>query len=525
LIEEDAMEKENSMHDKKLWMPKIFSAGMILQRGKPIRIWGRAPGGSTIHAELQGHSASTTAERGAWRITFPAMESAEHGRLSVTSGDEDVTIENVSIGEVWIAGGQSNMEFLFKYDIERDSLVNEAPDPLFRFFDTPHVSYPGQELEEDLGNYGFWRPCAPEHRDHFSAAAYYFGKLLREKLQVPVGIVGCNWGGTPVQTWIDGNLLRLDTDLGHYSAEYDQETAALDREAYERDFRHTQGLMRQKKFIDLMDAFLYGKTSLPRILLRLLSLSGEERKLLLSKKQTGPFDPNRPGGLFETMVRTIAGYGAEGVIWYQGETNADFPPGDYASLFALAVKSWREAWGLPLSFATVQLAPFEGAFAGLLNGKNYPELREQQRRAAETIPGVSVVNIMDAGERGNIHPRKKRPVGERLALTALAETYHLDLPYKSPRLESLEKVDGGMRIHFTDCYEGLSLRGDRIRGLQLFYRGKETKRFRAALEKESLMVYTKAPVDEIRFAALPFAEVNIFNRAGMPAWPFREKIV
>jgi sialate O-acetylesterase len=222
------------------------------------------------------------------------------------------------------------------------------------------------------------------------------------------------------------------------------------------------------------------------------------------------------------MVSAIAGYTCRGIIWYQGEGD-DVRPEYYARLFALVVRCWRRAWGDELPFVFAQLSAFERDH--FQRGDSFPELRRQQELAADAVPHAWMVCTMDLGERYNIHPGSKGPVGERLAAAALARVYGIDLPWKSPRAPGLDRAaDGSIRVRFDGCDGGLLVRGGRIRGLRLFARGVELRRFEAHAEGDALVIgpgrIGGVPVDEIRYAADPYTKVNLFNGAGFPALPF-----
>jgi sialate O-acetylesterase len=516
-----------------LSLPAIFSKGLVLQRRRPIHIWGNGGEGDTVTVSLDGEGASTVVRGGVWALTLPPREAAPRCSLRVQSGGGEILIDDAAIGEVWIAGGQSNMEFLFKYDAERDRVMDGPPDPLLRFFDVPKTSYPGQEKDEDFSAQGLWRSWTREDAPYFSAVPYYFGALLRKHLDVPVALVGCNYGGTPAAAWMDAELLREDPGLSGYYREYAERIAAINLEKYAAKFKKIRKLLIIPASTWLVDEYMAGTLTIKKALPFLLRTPPWTLASAIAFAQKpGPFDAQRPGGLFAGMVKTIAGYSAQGVIWYQGENDAVHPQ-DYAALFSLVVQSWRRAWDAPLPFFTVMLAPYEKDFTGN-SGKTYPELRQQQRIAAETLAGTYLICAMDAGERNNIHPRHKRPVGERLARAALGELYGLAVPHLAPQAVSVSKEDraGGavITIRFSGCYEGLSLVGETrdagpyINGLELFAGNAGVRDFTVRLGKEDLVITAPAQTSEVRFAWLPYTRVNLCNSAGIPAMPFSLKV-
>ncbi|MDR1929516.1 MAG: sialate O-acetylesterase [Treponema sp.] len=506
-----------------LTLPPIFQSNMVLQRQKPIRIWGRGPALCSVKAAFNGAEASAlTGEDGHWELRLPPMEASGGGRLELFCGGEAAcSFDSVAVGEVWIAGGQSNMEFALRYDRRRREVFARPPDPLLRYFEVPKLSWEGQREGDpftggDFASQGLWLGFSRKNAPLFSAAAYYFAARLREKLGVPVGIISCNWSGVPAFAWIAEDMLRADGETAPFWNEYYDRIKTQDPAAYEKAFdkAHAEGwspLMR-----GAFDLYMRGR--IPIVLGDILKKIDPG---FLDLQLMGPRDPWRPCGLYSTMVRTVEGYTCRGVIWYQGEGD-DLRPGYYARLFALVIRGWRRAWGEELPFVFAQLAAFGRDH--FQRGDAFPELRRQQELAAESTAKTWMVCTMDLGERYNIHPGNKGPVGERLATAALAAVYGLDLPWRSPRAEGVSRGDGGeLRVRFGGCDGGLEIRGPRIKGLRLFDRGAEARKFQARTEGDTLLILPDriGGADEICYAWEPYTEVNLFDGAGFPALPFR----
>jgi sialate O-acetylesterase len=514
-----------------LTLPAVFQNRMILQRQKPIRVWGTGPVGSLIRAVLNGAEASgRVGENGAWEIRFPPMEASSNGSLALfCDGEPACSFEGVAVGEVWIAGGQSNMEFALCYDRCRREVFRRPSDPLLRYFEVPKRSWDGQQKGDpftggDFAAQGVWLDFSRKNAPLFSAAAYYFAARLREKLGpgVPVGIISCNWSGSPAFAWVGEDALRADGEPARFWTEYHNRIKNQDPGAYERAFEKAQAEGWSPFMRFAFDVYMRG-----RIPIWMGDFLKKINPRFFELQLEGPRDPWRPCGLYSTMVSAIAGYTCRGVIWYQGEGD-DTRPEYYARLFALVVRCWRQAWGDELPFVFAQLSAFERDH--FQQGDSFPELRRQQELAAETIPLTWMVCTMDLGERYNIHPGNKGPVGERLAATALARVYGFDLPWSSPRVRELDRAaDGSLRIRFDGSHGGLCIRGSRLRGLRLFAQGAEVKRFAAFTEGDALVIKPGGaggpPVDEVRYAAEPYTRVNLFNGAGFPALPFAIKNV
>ena len=218
-----------------LKLPMIFSDHMVLQRGKPIAIWGWADAGATVHICLSegdcimSDAESCAIDTGAWRVALPPQDVARGLTLTVSDGSETISLTDVLIGEVWIAGGQSNMEYWLHFDAEKQVALNRPENPDIRFFDYPEISFEGELERYDYSDFGFWRHCNPKQLPWFSAIGYYFAERLQAALGVPVGIVGCNWGGTNAACWMDESDLRGGPGEVWLS-EHEQRLAAMDQD-------------------------------------------------------------------------------------------------------------------------------------------------------------------------------------------------------------------------------------------------------------------------------------------------------
>ena len=512
-----------------LTLPAVFQNNMILQRQKPVRVWGTGPARSFVRAALDGVEASCAAgEDGGWELRFPPMEASSGSTLTLFCNDQPArSFENVAVGEVWVAGGQSNMEFALRYERRRREVFRRPADPLLRYFEVPKRSWVGQREGDpftggDFSGQGVWRHFCGENAPLFSAAAYYFAARLREELgaNVPVGIISCNWSGSPAFAWIGEDDLRSDRELARFWTEYHDRIEAQDGEAYVMAYEKSQAEGRSPLMRAAYDLYMRG---------RIPVWMGDALKKVdpgfFELQLEGPRDPWRPCGLYSTMVSVIAGYSCRGVIWYQGEGD-DARPEQYARLFSLVIRSWRQAWGDGLPFIFAQLAAFERDH--FQRGDSFPELRRQQELTADAVPLTWMICAIDAGERFNIHPGSKGPVGERLAAAALAQVYGFDIPWRSPRArEVFCHPDGTVRVRFDGCYGGLLIRGGRLKGrcLKLFSRNVETKRFDAHTEGDTLVIKPPgrrgADIDAVHYAWEPYTRANLFNAEGFPALPFR----
>ncbi|MBT2293139.1 hypothetical protein J7E73_29305 [Paenibacillus albidus] len=494
-------------------LAKIFSDNMVLQRDKEIRIWGTGSDNLSIIVTLGDHQAVVNPLNGQWEVFLPPMPATTSCELRVTSSDldEQIIIQNVAIGEVWIAGGQSNMEFRLKYDEEAEDVLVTADNPSIRFFDVPKVSYEGQECDEDYSEFGFWRVCNPTNASYFSAVGFYFAMQIYKSLNVPIGIVGCNWGGTTASTWVSEADLESDEDLRIYLREYAEATRDLDVEQYDERFKQAElGLQSPE-----------GKAFMEMLLTKTVSMEEISAYLLPKYALIGPKSENRPAGLYNTMVKQIAGFAARGVIWYQGESDGA-KAGIYDKLFSAVIRRWRDVWNDELPFLFVQLAPF-GTWM-IAHGGHYPIVRAQQEKVSKMVPKAYMASIMDAGMEFDIHPKNKRPVGERLALLARGKVYGENIVCEAPEVEHVTKTGTSLKIKFCHAGEGLVVKGDRINGLQLLINEEEINEFDTDVQDDLLLIRSdkinQTDKIEVRFAWMDYVKVNLYSSAGLPAKPF-----
>ncbi len=504
----------------KLQPALIFGEHMVLQRLKPVPVWGRSVRNDTVSVTLGSCSAKSGTVNGAWKVTFPPMEACRRTSMTICSEKtgERIEFRDIAIGEVWLAGGQSNMEFLLKYDEEAETLFGEKEDPDLRYFRYPTASFNGCLEKDAYPEDGFWRLWTDrEDRGMFSAPAAYMGRKLREKLGVPVGFVGCHWGGTPAAAWTDAESLQSSPALQPVLDWHEHELRKIDLLKYyaASDVPSAEPGEQQRA---MMDRFMMG------IGLREFLEKGPPPMppMDYTPYMPGPRSAVRPSGLYESMLCKVAPYALRGIIWYQGEDD-DFRGwyGFYDESMKALIRSWRALWKEPLPFLQVELAPFAGM--GLTAAKQYFTIRENMRKAADALPDVHNVCIMDAGDDINIHVRKKRPVGERLALLARKYVYgETELLADSPRAVELVRENGFLRIRFADVGEGLTARSDPSSLLHVYAGGKEVP-FTCSVEGSCLLIRADCgPSASVRveYMQVNYCEAPLFSSAGLPAFPF-----
>ncbi len=539
-----------------LQLAMVFGDHMVLQRDKRIAVWGTAAPDCTVCVSLQGQTAQAAADAdGAWR--------AECGPFSVSFGEElcvtetasdgtvtdEKTFTDVLVGDVWLAGGQSNMEYPMYYDRGLKAEKTVCENPAIHFFDYPEVSYVGQlDAADYRKNYGFWRPCDAENLPRYSAVAYYFAKDIQASENIPIGILAVNWGGTSASCWIprdviaeNGGQYRLD--------EYDAMLAATDLAAYDEAFMKAPNNFRTELIVTdpISDLIMFGCSpeELQAAFAKMLAEMGVDPSILESGEDPfagmrpvlGPKHEWRPYGLYESMLLPVVPYGIKGFLWYQGCSDSDTEEQAkaYYTLFPALIAHWRKLWNDDeLPFLFVQLAGFGSWMAA--KGTWYPITRDAQQQTALTVANTGMAVITDAGMELDIHPKVKRPAGHRLALLAENLVYgHKDVLCEAPTLVKAEVEDGKLTLTFDNAGDGLCFKSDlpmgdhvpadRFCGLQVFQNGEELPAadLTASAQGNTVTltgsairggVPTKAAV-----AKTGWYLVNLYNSADLPARP------
>lgn len=503
-------------------LANIFQNGMVLQRRKPIRLWGESDCAQTVSVVLDGRTIAEGIEvDDAFSIELPPQEAAFDVKLSIEGTCDSLTLERVDVGEVWIAGGQSNMEFLMRYDAEGPEQIRAANDPHLRFYDVGEYTFEGERAKTHKDNceaWDRWLAYTPANAEYFSAVGTYFALQLREHLGVPVAIVGCNWGGTTASAWTDASYLEADPALVPYLDEYAEATKDLDMDAYLKAQEEAQEFLDSPQMVAAMRGAMYGHLGLWDYVKAIPILV----KIFGKSVPVGPRSQNAPGCLYRSMVSQIAGFSSRGVIWYQGESD-DQKAEVYGNLLTAMISCWRDAWKDDLPFLFVQLAPF-GSWLGN-TGEKYPVVRSQQELVSKTVPDAYMASIMDAGMKDDIHPKQKRPVGERLALLARGKVYGEDILCDAPEYAGHNVVDGAVAIRFAHVGEGLCIKGGALSALDLTVDGRNVKSFSASVTGDTLTVasskISSGSVVGVSYAQVGYCVANLYNSACLCAKPFR----
>ncbi len=471
-------------------LPSVLGDHMVLQRGLPVHIWGKAAEGEAVSVEFRGETRSATADAiGRWSVYFPPAEAGGPFDLTV-NGNNRIQLRDILIGDVWIASGQSNMEFSMKEVINSTAEIAGAAHPDIRLLHLANKVAP-YPLDDAVAEP--WAPCTSESVVDFSAVAYFFGRHLQEKLGVPIGLIETSWGGTPAEAWTSQRSLAADASLMPVYAEW----ARINDDAAAHQVRRAKELDRWR--------------------------SAVERAKAEGKEPPGvPWEPNienswMPSGLYNAMIAPLTPFPIRGAIWYQGESNASRERAPlYAHLFGTMIQDWRRSWAEgDFPFLFVQLANFKTP------NTKWPELREAQRQTLSlTNTGMAVT--IDIGAPDNIHPKNKQDVGRRLALAARAIAYGEKIEYSGPMFRQAIPQGSSIRVYFDHTGTGLVAKGGELSGFEVA--GPDGKFVPAAAVIEGKTVVVSGGTvpfpAHVRYAWKDNPECNLYNVEGLPASPF-----
>jgi sialate O-acetylesterase len=494
----------------------VFSDHAVLQRDRPITVWGTSDPGEQVRVELStetmtGAVTQATAD-GRWIATLTALPAGGPYTLTV-QGKNRVQFKDVLVGEVWVCSGQSNMEMHLDRCFEANKDIAAATNPKLRLLTVAKTT---ATAPLDKAKTDGWKDCTPETAGSFSAVAYYFGRDLQKALDVPVGLIHTSWGGTPAQAWTSKEALDAAPALRHYNEEYADRVEKWDpakaKAAHEAAMKKYQEAMTKYKE-DAAKAKAEGKPA------------PTAPRRPQETKSPGE-SPNSASTLYNAMIAPLLQYGIRGAIWYQGESNSG-KAYEYRTLFPTMIKDWRAKWKEgDFPFLCVQLAPYM-KIENKPTDSAWAELREAQLMATKKLPKVGIAVITDVGEENDIHPKKKEPVGARLALLARKIAYGQDVEAMGPVYKSMRVEGNQAELTFDHVGAGLECRGPELTGFTVA--GADRKfhpadaRIRRGSRGDTVVVSSPAvekPV-AVRFGWANFPVVNLWNKNGLPATPFR----
>lgn len=506
-----------------LTVSNLFGDGMVLQRDKPVRIWGwGAVPGEGVRVEFAGKFVGATADQdGRWVATFEPMEASfEPRELKVAARSGIVTIKDVLVGEVWVCGGQSNMAWSLGGTRDADIEIDSADTPAIRYLRLELVASHEQQRDVPLADGVGWRPCVPESVRECTAVGYYFARRLHRRLKVPVGIIDNSWGGTMAQYWCKPATLAAIPEMKPYIDEFSAGAAAWvegggeegAKKRYEADLAAWE--------IERAKAEKEGQRP-----------PGRPN----AGSYTDPRTQRQPSGMYNTLVAPMAGLSLRGVLYYQGENNSfgeSWKP--YYATLPGVIKDWREVFNDDdLPFGIIQIAGWSNRRTMSYDQNHHTNvIREIQFNVWQHTPNTGLIVTYDANSDGNIHPRRKLPVGERSARWALAEVYGIKdsrgkaIEWRGPVYQSYKIEGDKIVVQFDpETAQGLRLDRDDARGFYIAGADKEFVVADAKVDAKSatVTVWSEAVPEPaaVRYAISNLPLGTLMNGMELPAYPFR----
>lgn len=488
---------------QQLRLPPIFSDHAVLQRDRPVLIWGTARAGAAVEVTLAGNKASVNAEAdGTWKVDLPAHVAGGLFQMIVRSGASSTVVNDLLFGDVWLASGQSNMQFTMRPlppwsegVLDYETEIAASRNNQVRFFVEPveAIYTPKREVN------GAWEPVSPESACNLSAVAWYFAREVQQKTGVPIGIVSAAVGATDIASWMEASRqspgkLRVEEQQ---RSEHAQEIVAMD--------------LRRPAYYAASNASLTVCRDVPGATMH------------------WPFHQYLYGasGTYNAMIAPLRGIKFRGVIWYQGEGDAPNAMG-YAERMAQLIENWRSLFDdreLPFYYVMLSNRDFRAAQAGKPGARpgHYAELRGEQMRVL-TIPHTGMAVATDVGDPMLTHPRDKRSVGERLALQALQKSYGQNVQADGPLFHDVHFTDGKAVVRFETGKLGLMNRTGSAEPEGFELAGPDGKFIPAHAVLRGDTVLVSSPVVAqpcaVRYGWADDPRLSLFNRMGLPAPPF-----
>jgi sialate O-acetylesterase len=476
-------------------LPKILASHMVIQRDLPVHVWGIASPGEDVAVSFRGQTRSTKAAPiGRWSVYLPPgpaggpFELTVRGTPPATAGAasapvQTITLDDVLVGDVWVASGQSNMEFLMSSAATAAQDLPHAGNQNIRLL---VVTKATSEYPLDDADTAGWSASTPESAKDFSAVAWYFAREIEEREHVPVGVIDTTWGGTPAEAWTRMAALGEDPALAPVFA--------------------TWAKMSEQQSDAILEAInpkrSGNEANAPRTADPLIPLS---RRL----------NNHSPGMLYNAMIAPLTPLPIRGVIWYQGESNAS--PGGaplYGRIFRTLIEDWRRQWavgGFPFLF--VQLSNFK-------SDADWPTLRDQQLKTLDLRNTAMAVTI-DIGNPDNVHPTDKLDVGMRLARAARVLSYGEAIEYSGPIFRQATPEGSAIRAWF-DHAKGLTAKGGAVTGFEVAGVDKKFSPATATIEGDTVVASSPSVTEPVfvRYGWSNNPQCNLLNGEGLPASPF-----
>lgn len=470
-------------------LPAVLADHMVIQRDVPVHVWGNAAPSEAVSVQFRGEIRATTADDlGRWQVSL-SPGSAGGPFVMQIDATNSIRFSDVLVGDVWVASGQSNMEFTLRGASNAAEALRTVDQPRIRLF----------QVEKNSSDYALedvraktWVTSTPESAVDFSAIASFFAHEIQQDQKVPIGIIESDWGGTPAEAWTSMRALAADASLmpvfAAWAHQDDSQSASLRKWA------------KQQKEIDAARAAGKAEPSFP--------WHAELRSL-------------KPGGLYNAMIAPLTRFPIRGAIWYQGESNTDeLTAAHYAALLQALIQDWRSRWAEgDFPFLIVQIANF-----GKDPDSLWPEVRDAQRKTL-SLRNMAMAVTIDIGDPDQIHPTNKQDVGKRLALAARAIAYGEPIEYSGPLYRQTVTEGASLRILFDHAASGLVSKGGDLDGFEIAASDHKFVPAKARIDGTSVVVSSDsiaAPV-HVRYGWSASPHCNLYNANDLPASPFESQ--
>ena len=516
---------------KDLSLANTFSDGIVLQREKPINIWGHANPEQPVTLKF-GEETKTTKSNpnGQWSIKIgPLMASSEPRAMTIKSGDSEIRVVDILVGEVWVCGGQSNMAWTLRGSTDADIEISSANFPEIRFLKLPNVASPREQDDFPLGKptdwIGKWQKAVTPEVQNCSAVAYYFAKRLHRQLKVPVGIIENSWGGTMAQHWCNKNTLKKIPEMAEDIKKFDK--------TYQEWIDGGKEKGAQKRLAkDLADWEKKNAEAKAK--------GNKEPRKPNANQYKNPGDGRQPAGMYNGSLLPIANTTIRGILFYQGENNSfgtSWKP--FYRTFPSLISDWRNAFRDPnIPFGIIQIAGWSNRRSMEYDMNHHCNvIREIQLDTWLNTTNTGLIATYDTNSNGSIHPGRKLPVGERSARWALSEVYTVNkfgsnepLEWQGPVFKEVKFESGKAFVTFEKGTDrGLRLDQDVDVGFVLAGNDKKFHHAKARItqSKEDKKAQVEIWCDEVKdpvavryaFSNLPIG--GLMNAREIPAYPFR----
>ena len=491
-------------------LPAVFSNDMVLQSGKPVKIWGTAAAGERVTVSFGKQKKQTKAnETGNWQVVLNNLTASAEPASMVITASNNITIKNILVGEVWICSGQSNMDMtVAKEDrywcgvFNEDEEVAAANYPLIRVFDTDFT--PSATPQNNVT--GKWETVSPQTIGHLSAVAYFFARAVQHKMKVPIGLITTAYGASTAEAWVREEALvkeavckPLVDSFKRKLEKYLTDTAAKIKYA-----------AAQEKWKLAADSAKAAGKNPPR-----------------SPRNPDPVrDQHNASVLWNGMLKGLVPYTIRGALWYQGESNSPTAK-IYRQIMETLITDWRQQWGQGnFPFLYVQLANIGKTYDSLPAKGGSEAVKREAQLLNLSIPNTAMavaIDNADPTDMNNVHPKNKQEIGKRLALAALATTYNEKIVYSGPIYDKMEISGSSIKLYFNHTGSGLITKGAGLKGFAIAGADKKFVWATAKIEGNTVTVSSPGITNPVavRYGWGNNPPTSLYNKENLPASPFR----